>query len=146
MRDPEAAAAKLAEAEQPVHVPLSRDTRALNARIRAECHQLVKFLATHAWDDAASVTHDPEALWTPSAIESEGMAYEERQGGPPDATPRARRPHLTLIEPDGKLRWRIRHTLLDAEGEIAGYLEGVVDLSEDQDPVGPVLQLERLAD
>jgi len=146
MRDPEAAAARIAESDEPVHVPLARDTRTLFARIRAECHQLVKFLASHAWEEAASATHDPDARWTPSSIEAEALGYEERAGGPPDATPRARRPHLTLVDPDGKLRWRVRHTLLDAEGEGAGFLEGVVDLSADQDPLGPVLQLERVAD
>ena len=144
MRDPDAVIAQVEDAA-PIHIPVARDERARTSRIRAELHQLTQLLGRHEWEEAASVTLDPEARWTPVSIEEATLAYEEATGGPPDTFPRSRRPHLTQIEEEAPLLWRVRHTLLDAEGEAVGFIEGVVDLREDPDPAGPMFQLERIA-
>jgi superfamily II RNA helicase len=145
LRDPAGAARKAAAAAAVEALPkaLWEDPKRLGARVRAELHALVKFLADRRWEEAAAAVHDPEAKWTPSAVEEELKAYFAEHPGI-DTTPRSRRPQHTRMVEEGPRRYRVQHKLLDPEGDEDWMVEALVDLSEPGSEERPLLQLVRV--
>ncbi len=121
---------------------LAKDLKGLQARVRAELHQVVRLLAKKSYADVLEALPEGHG-WTEAALEAALAPYWAEHPSL-DTTPRARQPVLTQLIPDGERRWTVRHTLLDSKGEQDWYLEGLVDLTERQDVDGPLLVLRQV--
>ncbi len=121
---------------------LAQHPKQLAARARAELHRLVALLSKKDFEEAAELLPAGDG-WTPERLEAEAGLVAKEKGL--DATPRARQTHLTQLVQDEPRVWTVRHTLLDREGEEAGWLEGVVDLRGAEDPDGALVHLMRIA-
>jgi len=128
-----------AESTKPLDI--SADPRTFAALVRAELHRLVQALARKAYEEAvACVRPAEEQPWTPERFEAElAPYYEEYDRIVFDHS--ARLSHHTHLEPDGPHRWRVAQTLVDPEADGTWSLRGVVDLSEDTAPAGPLVEL-----
>jgi len=118
---------------------LAKDLKTLNARARAEMHQLLKLLANKEYEEL--VEQQPE--WTVDRLE-EAMAPYWAERERIDTTPRARQPKWTALTEDGPRRWVVTHSLVDAEGEPDWFLEGVIDLTDKTDVEGALVTLRRV--
>ncbi|MDJ0866794.1 MAG: DUF3516 domain-containing protein [Myxococcota bacterium] len=128
----------------PRKLDLARHPKALAGRVRAEMHQLVRALATGAWEDAAAcVRPDPEDPWdaarfeaalAPFFAESERLIFDAR----------ARRNEHTLIKPLGPRRFAVHQVLLDEREEGLWNVEGEIDLGADAAPEGPLVAVRRI--
>ena len=72
---------------------------------------------------------------------------------------RVRQGWMTTVQEEGPHRWRVSQRLITSEDDLDAYgqetvsedersvwsVEGVVDLSEDTNPQGPVVRIERLS-
>ncbi|HXZ84014.1 MAG TPA: DUF3516 domain-containing protein, partial [Myxococcota bacterium] len=123
---------------------LAADPRELRARVRAELHGLVRALAASDWAEAIRcVRSDPHDPWTAERFERALQPFRAEYGEIV-FTPRARASEWTRLEPDGPRRWRATQVLLDRAEDNLWCLEATVDLSDERDPVGPLLRLERI--
>ena len=127
---------------------MSSDSRAFRSRIRAELYAVVRAMAALDYDEAAaSVRATPDA-WTAADFERVATAYVAERG-PIRFDGRIRQGWTTQVEPDGPHRWRIRQILVDDgeldddEGESASTwsLDGVVDIRDDTNPTGPIIEI-----
>jgi hypothetical protein len=131
---------------------LLHDPKAFTARVRAELHQIVRALSRGDWEDAAgSVRADPDDPWPPERFEAALAPFVERYGALPAFTPEARQAHRTRIDKEaaeegGGRRWRVRHTLVDPEGEDFWAVEGVVDLASPDAFEGPLITLRAIGE
>jgi superfamily II RNA helicase len=131
---------------------LLHDPKAFTARVRAELHQIVRALSRGDWEDAAgSVRSDPDDPWTPERFEAALAPFTERYGELPAFRPEARQAHRTRIDKErteagGGRRWRVRHTLVDPEGEDFWAVEGVVDLASPDAFEGPLITLRAIGE
>ncbi len=117
-------------------------TKALQARLRAELHQLARLIAARSWEEAAeAIAIDDE--FTEASLESTLAPYFA-QFGALDLTPRARQPIHTNIDMRDPMQWRVRHNLLDADGNSDWCIEGIVDLGRDARDPGPLLRVQRI--
>jgi superfamily II RNA helicase len=122
---------------------ISRNPRTFNARIRAELHHLVRCLSRRSWDDAAACVRHPEETWSASELEEAVEPFFEEFG-------RLRFDHAarltdkTTIREVGHHLWEVSQALIDGEGELAWFIEGEIDLREDTNPEGPLVQLVRI--
>ncbi len=119
-------------------VDLAKNRKALTARVRAECHQLVRLLAKKNYAEVAEQWNVEAAAletWLKPYWEAHTML---------DTTPRARQPVLTQLIDDGDRRWKVRHTLVDSQGEHDWFIEGEVDLREKNDVDGALIELRHI--
>lgn len=126
-----------APAPPPRPVDISADPRAFRARVRAELHALVRALAHRDWEEAAACVRGD---WTPEAIEEALAPYLERWGGV-TFDHRARLAEHTHLRKVGPHRWEVSQTLVDPDGDNASSIDGFIDLREDTNPEGPVVEL-----
>ncbi|MEM1247992.1 MAG: DUF3516 domain-containing protein, partial [Acidobacteriota bacterium] len=119
---------------------------AVRARIRGELFAFVRALARQEWEEAeATLRHDGDP-WTADrlrgAMEPYFTEYEELL-----FTPEARQSHMTHFE-EGDDIWRVRHSLLDPEGDLLWGLEAEVDVGSlrrgDLTAADPALSLRHL--
>jgi hypothetical protein len=148
------------EPERPVD--LTEDRRAFTTRLRAELHALVRALARGDWEEAAAcVRHRDDDAWDAAAFERALAPFVEAHGGVA-FDHRARLGHTTTITPAGRHTFTVRQVLLPAkvtagpdtwgyddpddsgEAEESWSIEGVVDLRDDTNPQGPLLQVLRV--
>ncbi len=124
---------------------LSRDTRSFHARIRAELHALVRALAVRDFEEAAScLRHHPDReTWSGARLEEEMTPFFEEYGEL-RADHHARLSDKTVIRQAGEHRWSLQQVLVDPRDENLWLLEGLVDLSDDHAPEGPIIELERI--
>ncbi len=129
---------------RPEPLDLARHPRALQARVRAELHGVVRALAQGHYEDAAAgLRQDPDAPWDAARLEAAlEPYYAEYERIVFDA--RARRPELGLMKPRGNRQWDVFQTLLDERDEQLWSLEGEVDLREERAPEGPLVRLRRI--
>jgi len=125
--------------------PRRLDTRALEAQVRAELHQLVRALSRKDYTEAvACVRGDGDERWDEARFEAALAPYfEDYESILFD--PEARRNHWTLIRPRGEGVWEVFQTLLDPEREGVWRLEGEVAFEGTQIPPGPLVELIRIA-
>jgi superfamily II RNA helicase len=121
-------------------IDLSADPRAFRARVRAELHALVRALSVGDVDEAAASVRSTEDAWTADDFRTALQAFLDDQGtlyfdG------RAKLGDLTTIQPDGDHRWQVRQRLVGDDDEAGWALEGIVDLSSDRNPSGPLVQI-----
>lgn len=136
-----------AEPDTPPPPPdISRDLKSFRARVRAELHGLVQALAQRDYEEAEAAArqsgrHPFRALDFRTALHS----FEEEAGGVAwDA--RVRQPwhsHIEQLEPH---RWRVGHRLLPADldidpDDLVWSLVGEIDLREDTNPSGPIIEV-----
>jgi hypothetical protein len=131
-----------AEEPPPRKRDLAKDLKGLTARVRAEVHQVVRLLASRAWEELAE-TLPAEAGWTEATL-AEAMAPYFAEHPTLDTTPRARQASLTQLEAQEPRVWRVRHALVDSKGDQDWYLEGLVDLRGKDDVDGPLVALRHL--
>ena len=121
---------------------LATDRRTLNARIRAEVHQMTRLLSAKGWEELAG-SLPVEAGWTEETLEAAMTPYFAEHPSL-DTSPKARRSSLTQIdEPEPRL-FRVRHTLIDSKGEQDWFIEGVVDLRGRDDVEGPLVAVRHI--
>ncbi|MBL8912098.1 MAG: DUF3516 domain-containing protein [Archangium sp.] len=134
---------ELASGQKEVELPkrdLAKNPKELNARVRAEMHQLVRLLSRKLYDEAA----EQFAVESAGVIEKWLAGYWAEHSSI-DVTPRARQPVLTqLIAGDVERTWTVRHSLLDAQGEKDWFVEGVIDLRGKQDVDGALVQVRHI--
>ncbi|MCB9675688.1 MAG: DUF3516 domain-containing protein [Alphaproteobacteria bacterium] len=120
--------------------PLWTDPRALRARIRAELHALVHALAEGDWEEAAALVRD-DSEWDAAAFEAAIAPYVEERG-PVRFDARVRQGWTTVFEAETAQRWTVRQILVDDDEEDDAWsIDGVVDLSGDADPSGPLVRI-----
>jgi superfamily II RNA helicase len=120
-------------------VDISEDSRRFKARVRAELHQLVRALSMGD-DDEASVLCGDES-WTAPVIAKSLIEFEEEYGQRPIFDHRARLAHRTVVEKTGPHQWRVVQTLLDPEEHDEWSILGQIDLRENTDPPGRIVQV-----
>jgi hypothetical protein len=126
---------------RPRHYELARDERALRARARAELHALVRALSRRDFAEAAHLMHpDPDDPWTPQRLER-ALAPFFAEHGEIVFTPRARQAEWTRMVPDGPRRWKVTQVLLDPAGDNDWHLSGEIDLSDEVEPIGPLVRI-----
>jgi superfamily II RNA helicase len=128
-------------------IDISQDVRTFRARIRHELYAIVRALAVGDFDEAAASTRQDEDAMDARDIEVALAPYVEERG-PVRFDPRLRQGWTTVIRPDGPHRWAVTQVLVDdetdAEEDDAGEawaIHGVVDLSQNTNPDGPIVRL-----
>lgn len=130
---------------------ISSDTRSFHARIRAEVHTLIAGLATRDYESVAEGLRTragddeaEEAVWSAAGLEAAMVGfYEEHERIVFDHA--ARQPSQTQIVQLEPGLWEVRQTLRDPELESVWGVFAHVDLRDDRNPSGPLLELERIA-
>lgn len=138
-----------------VLVDISRDSRKFQARIRAELHLIVKHLAAGQYEAAEKATRAQPAQRSGDESTGEGRwdAPRFEQALEPffaeherlifDHT--ARFTDKTRIDSVGSHRWEVTQVLVDPEGDNDWAIHGVVDLTDDKSPKGPLVEISRIA-
>jgi superfamily II RNA helicase len=134
------------EEAPPVPVDISQDLRAFRARIRAELHAVVRALAEEDWKEAAATVKQDGAHPFPPEAFATGLAGFLDELGPVAFDGRARQAWHTTLQPDGTHRWRVSQRLVPADpdidpDEVLWMLEGLVDLTADTNPSGPIVEI-----
>jgi superfamily II RNA helicase len=140
---PTAEPAAAPEAPQPPTPEILRDERAFRARVRAECHRLVRALSKGAYDEAAHALRESDEPWTPERIEQALDSFHAEY----DRVvfePRARAADKTWIQQREPRLWEVQQTLVDDRDENLWSLQLEVDL-RDGIPEGPLITLHRIA-
>jgi hypothetical protein len=120
-----------------------RDERAFRARVRGECHRLVRALARGAYDEAARAIRESEDPWTPERLERE-LAPFYRDYERIVFEPRARTADRTHIREREPRFWDVHQVLLDDRDENLWNLELEVDLRSGLPEEGPILSLRQI--
>jgi superfamily II RNA helicase len=123
------------------------DARALQARLRAEMHALVKAMADAAWEDAEAATRAGDDPWPADRFEAATAAFEQEHGKL-RFDHAARMARLTHVREQSERLWVVQQILLDAEGETPWVVEAEVDLpkpTKDRPvPDGPLVRVTRI--
>jgi hypothetical protein len=133
-----------AESSEPVPLDLAQQPRLLAARIRTELHSVVRALSVGDYEAATqSVRQDASDPWTADRF-ADALApylseYKRVLFGP-----QARQAHCTRIEPQAPRRWRVYQTIVDPVGDGLWAIEGEVDLTDERDPMGPLVRVLRI--
>jgi superfamily II RNA helicase len=132
-------------AGQPVPPPLrdiTKNAKEFAARVRHELHAFVRALALRDAEEAAACIHTDSALGQPQLEAAIERYYAEYPALVVDARARAtERTQLDRLEPG---LYRVRHGLVDPEGDDLWYAQGTIDLREDSAPEGVLIRLEHL--
>jgi len=131
-------------------VDISSDPKTFLARVRAELHAVVRALAANDFDEAVASCH-PDSLLDASGFQAALAGYEAEEGSL-RWDGRSKQARLTQVVSDGPLRWRVRQMLPSREDEAddadrgvsSWAIHGVVDLSGDTNPRGPLVRIEGL--
>jgi hypothetical protein len=127
-----------------VHFDLAQEPRLLAARARSELHMLVRALADGDFGGAtACVRQDGEDLWDSRRFETAIAPFFE-QYQEIVLTPDARSPRRTLLKPAGPRSWDVSQVIVDPDGDDFWVIEGVIDLSKQRDPEGPLVLILRI--
>ena len=141
---PDAETQALPEAYRPREPEILRDERAFRARVRAECHRLVRALARGDYEQAALGVREQDDPWTPERLEHELAAFYQ------DCDhivfePRARSADKTWIKQQAPRLWDVHQVLVDDRDENLWNLECEIDLRDGVPEEGPILTLRRIA-
>jgi superfamily II DNA or RNA helicase len=146
MVSPSTAPSAAPEPPRPPLPEILRDERAFRARVRAECHRVVRALASRAYDEAAHALREDDLgaePWTPERLELALAPFYE-QYDRIVFEPRARASDKTLIKQREPRLWEVHQSLVDDRDDEFWSLELEVDL-RDGVPDGPILALLRVA-
>jgi superfamily II RNA helicase len=136
-------------------IDISEDRRAFAARVRAELHALVRALSRREWDEAAAgIRRAEDGPWTPDEIAAALKPFHE-EFGEVGFDHRARLAVHTVIRPVGPHQWEVEQRLFpvaratteayaignDEEEEPTWSIRGRIDLREDTNPEGPLVEV-----
>ncbi|MFI5320454.1 MAG: DEAD/DEAH box helicase [Myxococcota bacterium] len=120
---------------------LASEPKALRARVHAELRALVHALADGDYDAAArSILQSEDDAWDAARLEAEARAYLA-QHGELRFDPALVRGHHTSVQSVAPRIFRAQHSLLGADGDERGFVEGEIDLREAREPEGPLVRL-----
>jgi hypothetical protein len=120
---------------------LAKEPKALRARVHAELRVFVQALADGDYEEAAGSLRQIESDPSDAVrLAREARGYLDVHGEL-RFDPAALRGHHTTVSPVAPRVFRVQHSLLDADGEEQGYVEGEVDLRDARDPEGPLVRL-----
>lgn len=137
-------------AEEPLDI--TKDKKALRARIRAELHAIARALSVGDWEDAAHAVKPPSEddggegeVWGPERFEA-AMApfFEEHERLVFDHA--ARMADKTIVRQVGPFRWEVKQVLCDPTGDNAWGIEGIIDLNANRAPQGPMIAITRIGE
>lgn len=136
------------EEENNAPVDISKDLRSFRARIRAELYAVVRALALGDAEEAIASTWQGEGAWTADDLQQAIAPYIDERG-PVRFDGRLKQGWTTVIEEAGPHLWRVKQVLVDDETERddddageAWSIDGLVDLSADTNPDGPIVRIE----
>ena len=122
-------------------VDLSADPRALEARVRAELHQLVRALSAGDFEEAARcVRQDPEDPWDADRFEA-ALAPFLAEYGALRFDPGARQNHLTVFRRRAPRLFDVHQVLVDDREDNLWNVEGEIDLEGEVDPGVPLVRI-----
>jgi hypothetical protein len=140
------APAQEAEAAAPA-LDLTRDPKALRARLRADMHLLLKALADRDYEEAAALVgaaDDASAAWTPEKL-AQALAPFEAEHQRLVFSHEARLADKTLVDELEPRLFRVRQLLLAPSGVTSWALCAEIDLRADASGAGRVLRLTEIA-
>jgi hypothetical protein len=139
---PAAAAGAATGARPPFDLALH--PRALAARVRAELHALVRALSRGEFEEAPRLAAQPAGLeWDAERFRAALAPFVEEYGElrfTPDAR-QSRHTQLRAVEPRV---FDVAQVLVDPAGDLLWAIHGRVDLRAERDPVGPIVQVQRI--
>jgi len=120
-----------------------QDERALRARVRAECHRIVRALARRDYDEAARSLRPGDPTWAADDLEAAlGPFYEQYERLVFE--PRARAADKTWIKEREARLWDVHQVLVDDLDDGLWNLELALDLRDGVPEDGPLLTLRRV--
>jgi hypothetical protein len=126
------------------HFDLAQEPTLLAARARSELHMLVRALADADFEVATTyVCQNEEDPWDAKRFETAIAPFFE-QYEKIVLTPDARNSRRTLLKPSGPRTWDVSQVIVDPDGDDFWAIEGLIDLSKQRDPEGPLVQLRRI--
>jgi superfamily II RNA helicase len=139
---------KQEEARQELRLyELFHDSKAFQARTRAELHYLVRELSEHNYEGAAyALWQDPEKPadnWSAEDLQK-ALAPFYTEYGELVFNHDARRASNTQIRTLGGRRWDVSQALVDPEGDNMWAIEARIDLSDPKNLEGGLLRLQRI--
>jgi superfamily II RNA helicase len=128
----------------PPPLDLAKDMKKLSARIRNELYLFQRALADRDYEQAlVRILQNEDTSWTPEAIRKAIEPFFELYDSI-DLTPRARRPDGTLIREIAPRRFEVAQKIIASGGEDEFAVMGFVDLTESENPEGPIVALDRI--
>lgn len=126
-------------------VDISSDRKLFYARIRAELHTLVRALSRRDWEEAAgSVRREEDGPWDARDFE-DALAPFLEEFGDVMFDHRARLGERLTIRVTGPHQWVVKQVLVGRdeteESENAWAIEGRIDLGENTNPDGPIVEI-----
>ncbi|MFT6145401.1 MAG: superfamily II RNA helicase [Myxococcota bacterium] len=132
-------------------IDISADAKSFRARIRQELYSVVRALHHQDWDEAVASLHASDESWSKDDMRTAIRPYMDERG-PVPFDGRIKQGWTTIIQEDGPHRWTVSQVIVDDEtgneDDDAGEqwsIDGVVDLSEDTNPEGPLVRLVSVA-
>jgi hypothetical protein len=120
---------------------LANEPKALRARVHAELRAFVQALAEGDYEEASrSLLREPGDEWNGTRLAQEARHYLAAHGEL-RFDPALVRGHHTTVKLVAPRFFRAQHSLLGADGEEQGYVEGEIDLREVREPEGPLVRL-----
>jgi len=132
---------------EPAPIDISADMKSFRARIRQELYAMVRAMSQSDWDEAVASVHQGDDSYTANDLRQAMQPYIDERGDV-RFDGRLKQGWTTVITDDGPHRWRVSQILVDdetgREDEDAGEawsIDGMVDLSEDTNPMGPIVRV-----
>ena len=139
MRDGTAVVRRDAEAPPPPLPPdLAADPKALAARVRVECHAVVRRLADRDYAGALAALEGEG--FTAADLEAAMAPFFEAHAAV-DLTPRARLANNTVLTALGPRQYEVQHRILDPEGDDDWALRARLEVPPPGEDAGPLLEL-----
>jgi superfamily II RNA helicase len=120
-----------------------RDEKALRARVRAECHRVVRALSDRDYEEASRALRPGDPAWDAAALETELQGFYE-QYTRIVFEPRARAADMTWIKEQAPRLWDVHQVLLDDADDGFWNLEFELDLRDGVPEDQPLLSLRRI--
>ncbi|MFM2420610.1 MAG: hypothetical protein RL385_5333 [Pseudomonadota bacterium] len=121
---------------------ITKNPKEFAARVRHELHALVRAFALRDAEEAAACVHSESPLTVQDLERAMERYFAEYPSLVIDASARA--VDCTQLELLESALYRVRHTLVDPEGDRLWYAQGIIDLREDRAPEGVLVRLEHL--
>lgn len=144
--------------EIPPPIDISANKKLFTARVRAELHAFLRALSRQDWEEAAAcVRRDEDGPWGPEEIATALAPFIE-EFGDVAFDHRARLASHTILKATGPHQWTVRQMLLppldlrpeqydfqeEEEPSYTWAIEGRIDLRENTNPEGPLVELVRI--
>lgn len=123
-----------------VAVAIDDNPRAFKMRVRAELHLLIKALAQGDYEEAVSHVEGVDV----AAAKAAADAFAKEKGHPVRFTVEARKNEHMLLEKTGPTTYRVRHVLVDDDGDNDFAIDGEVDTTGVKKAGDPLVAVTRI--